>query len=161
MRSLTPWRLPVGGGEHLSGNDLWPLPGQERSGIRERRFFTGKFRHDVVFGSTGYKFSTWQAENSLTAANHAIGAQVLCTTPGLPTALPATDCYANIDSPKIGVNPAINRTQVNSASTSLASFISRIQLWRYHHFQSALAGTSSRKPGLDLDQQLQGERDIS
>lgn len=69
------------------------------------RFFTGKFRHDVVFGSTGYKFSTWQAENSLTAANHAIGAQVLCTTPGLPTALPATDCYANIDSPKIGVNP--------------------------------------------------------
>jgi iron complex outermembrane receptor protein len=69
------------------------------------RFFTGKFRHDVVFGSTGYKFSTWQAKNSLTAANGAIGAQVLCTMPGVPASLPAAGCYANIASPKIDANP--------------------------------------------------------
>jgi iron complex outermembrane receptor protein len=69
------------------------------------RFFTGKFRHDVVFGSTGYKFSTWQAKNSLTAANGAKGAQVLCTMPGLPSSLPDADCYANITNPKIDVNP--------------------------------------------------------
>jgi iron complex outermembrane recepter protein len=69
------------------------------------RFFTGKIRHDVVFGSTGYKFSTWQAKNSLTAANNAKGAQVLCSVPGLPSSLPAADCYANIDNPQIDANP--------------------------------------------------------
>ena len=29
------------------------------------RFNTGRIRHDVVIGSTGYKFSTWQPQNSV------------------------------------------------------------------------------------------------
>jgi iron complex outermembrane receptor protein len=71
-------------------------------------YLTGKFKvhdieNDVVMGSNGYKFSTWQAKTSLTAANGALGAQYLCTVPGPATHTP--DCYANIVDPEIDVSP--------------------------------------------------------
>lgn len=67
-------------------------------------YVTGRFKawginNDVVFGSTGYRFATWQAKNSLTAANGALGAQFLCELGN------SSVCYANIASPVIDANP--------------------------------------------------------
>ena len=83
------------------------------------KFKTGKINHEVVFGSTGYRFSSWQPITSLTAANGALGAQFLCEL-GAPTV-----CHTNIADPLSMQTPAINLTQANSASTSPASSISR------------------------------------
>ena len=56
------------------------------------RFKTGPFSHNVVMGSTGYKFSTWQPEN-------AVPAGFLCNALAV--------CYTNITNPQIDVvNPA-------------------------------------------------------
>ncbi len=62
-------------------------------------FKTGKILHQVVMGSNGYKFSTWQAKTSLTAKNGAAGAQFLCEL-GDPSV-----CHANIVDPLIDANP--------------------------------------------------------
>ena len=63
------------------------------------KFKTGKINHEVVFGSTGYRFSSWGPKNSLTAANGALGAQFLCEL-GAPTV-----CHSNITNPLIDANP--------------------------------------------------------
>ena len=63
------------------------------------KFKTGKINHEVVFGSTGYRFASWGPKNSLTAANGALGAQFLCEL-GAPTV-----CHTNIADPLIDANP--------------------------------------------------------
>ena len=56
------------------------------------RFRTGSLRHEVVFGSTGYKFSTWNPKT-------AVPGHFLCALndPAL--------CYANIAAPVLDANP--------------------------------------------------------
>ena len=56
------------------------------------RFKTGAITHDVVMGSTGYKFSTWGPKNTLPSA-------FLCEL-GAPTV-----CHTNIANPVIDANP--------------------------------------------------------
>jgi iron complex outermembrane recepter protein len=53
------------------------------------RFKTGRFIHNVVMGSTGYKFSTWQPENS-------VPAKFLCNALDV--------CYTNINNPQVDVS---------------------------------------------------------
>jgi iron complex outermembrane receptor protein len=56
------------------------------------RFNTGKIRHEVVIGSTGYKFSTWGPQN-------AVPGSFLCAL-NAPTV-----CYTNITNPLIAADP--------------------------------------------------------
>ena len=63
------------------------------------KFKTGNISHEVVFGSTGYRFASWEPKNSLTAANGALGAQFLCELGN------STVCHANINDPMIDANP--------------------------------------------------------
>ncbi len=63
------------------------------------KFKTGKINHEVVFGSTGYRFASWQPKNSLTSANGALGAQFLCELGN------SSVCHFNIANPKIAANP--------------------------------------------------------
>lgn len=56
------------------------------------RFNTGNISHEVVIGSTGYKFSTWGPKNSVPGS-------FLCAL-NAPTV-----CYANIANPLIAANP--------------------------------------------------------
>ena len=58
------------------------------------RFKTGRFTHDVVFGSTGYKFSTWNPKTAPTT-------KALCQL-GSPKV-----CSFNIASPQIDANPGV------------------------------------------------------
>jgi iron complex outermembrane receptor protein len=57
------------------------------------KFKTGKIAHEVVFGSTGYRFASWQPKNSLP------GPQYLCEL-GAPTV-----CHTNINNPLIDADP--------------------------------------------------------
>jgi iron complex outermembrane recepter protein len=68
-------------------------------GYLSGNFKTWGINHQVVIGSNGYKFSTWQAKTSLTAKNGAIGAQFLCELGD------SSVCYANIADPLIDANP--------------------------------------------------------
>jgi iron complex outermembrane receptor protein len=63
------------------------------------KFKTGKINHEVVFGSTGYRFGSWQPKNSLTSANGALGAQFLCELGN------SSVCHFNIANPMIAANP--------------------------------------------------------
>jgi iron complex outermembrane receptor protein len=63
------------------------------------KFKTGKINHEVAFGSTGYRFSSWGPKNSLTAANGALGAQFLCELGNSKV------CHTNITNPLINANP--------------------------------------------------------
>ena len=58
------------------------------------RFKTGRLEHEVVMGSTGYRFASWNPKTSIPTPNF------LCTEPG-----GAGVCYANISDPQIDVNP--------------------------------------------------------
>ena len=63
------------------------------------KFKTGNINHEVVFGSTGYRFASWRPKNSLTAANGALGAQFLCELGN------SSVCHFNIANPMIAANP--------------------------------------------------------
>src|SRR5208337_706005 len=63
------------------------------------KFKTGKINHEVVFGSTGYRFASWQPKNSLTSTNGALGAQFLCELGN------SSVCHFNIANPMIAANP--------------------------------------------------------
>lgn len=56
------------------------------------KFMTGKIAHEVVIGSTGYRFSTWGPKNSLPGA-------FLCELNA------STVCHTNIANPLIDANP--------------------------------------------------------
>ncbi len=86
-------------------------------------FKTGGFTHDVVLGSTGYKFSSWNPKTAPTA-------KALCE-PGAPMV-----CSFNIDSPQIAANPG-----VTSFSGAYALYVTSVIHQQGFNFGDTIAFT--------------------
>ena len=118
-------------------------------------YLTGNFKtwgidHEVVIGSTGYKFSTWGPKNSLRLA------AFLCELDA------STVCHTNINNPLIDANPGYT-----PYTGKYSLYVTSIIHQQGFNFGDTIALTpavdaaSGRQPGLDLDEQLQAERYIS
>ncbi len=75
------------------------------------RFKTGKIRHDVVIGSTGYRFASYAPVTGPTKT-------ALCTAQGV--------CTANIDDPLVFVGPPGGVFSYNKISPSTGIYVSSI-----------------------------------
>ena len=108
-------------------------------------FHTGKIRHDVSFGTTGYRFASWSPVTSPAKT-------ALCTAQDV--------CQANIADPLIDVDTRradcfpIRRPARRPESTYPVSSISRDSASATNHAHAEVVPESRGEPGLDLDQQL-------
>jgi iron complex outermembrane recepter protein len=75
------------------------------------RFKTGKFRHDIVIGSTGYRFASYSPVTSPAKT-------ALCTADGV--------CQANIDDPLVFVGPPGGLFSYAKTSPSTGIYVSSI-----------------------------------
>ena len=113
------------------------------------RFQTGRIRHDVVIGSTGYRFASYSP-----VTNPAKTA--LCTANGI--------CQANISDPLVDVVPPGGLFSYAKTSPSTGIYGSSIIRQQGFSFgdtitlTSALARATGREPGLDVDRQLHRQR---
>ena len=94
------------------------------------RFWTGKIRHDVVIGSTGYKFGSWSpvtspAKTALCTANTAQGI-----------------CQANISDPLVDVVPVAGIFSYAKTSPSTGTYISSIIRQQGFSFSDSIRLTS-------------------
>ena len=109
------------------------------------RFNTGRIRHDVVIGSTGYRFASYSPVTSPAKT-------ALCTAN-----TPQGICQANISDPLVFIVPpgGIFSYAKTSPSTGIyGSSIIRQQGFSfgdYHYAHSSLARKTGRESGLDVD----------